>query len=227
MCIVYQRAFGNDLAQHCYRTQWKQPNATGHIDCVSDSRAPRITKSCVLAYGWANLKKLSLHRQGVWSESPPSLLPLFLIFPIDPGSVSSGQPGFYRVWQSKHRRGDSEWKRCGRNNLVYFNLTETKLYETESVQFTLPEVKCQRHIKTSVCVYNLIDFANDKMDFNMIIWVPREVVLKSLLFLPWVTNHLSPNPKLPEVKGYFLAVRLWVRYISSWGPHKCARTHQC
>lgn len=53
--------------------------------------------------------------------------------------------------------------------MLYFNLAETKLYETESVQFTLPEAECQRHVKTSVCVYNLIDFANDKMDFNMII----------------------------------------------------------
>lgn len=53
--------------------------------------------------------------------------------------------------------------------MVYFNFTETKLYEIENVQFTLPEAKCQRHIKTSVCIYNVIDFANDKMDFNMII----------------------------------------------------------
>lgn len=106
--------------------------------------------------------------------------------------------------------------------MVYFNFTETKLYEIENVQFTLPEAKCQRHVKTSVCVYNVIDFANDKMGFNMIIREPKEVILNSLLVLPQVTNHLSPNPKLPEVKGYLLTVRLWVRYISSWGLYKCA-----
>ncbi len=53
--------------------------------------------------------------------------------------------------------------------MVYFNLTETKLYEIENVQVTLLEAKCQRHVKTSVCIYDMIDFANDKMDFNMII----------------------------------------------------------
>lgn len=87
------------------------------------------------------------------------------------------------------------------HRLVYFYFAETKLYEIENVQFTLPEAKCQRHVKTSVCVYNLIDFANDKMNFNMIIWVPKEVILNNLLFLPQVTNYLSSNPKLPEVKG--------------------------
>lgn len=55
--------------------------------------------------------------------------------------------------------------------------------------------------------------------------MPKEVILNSLLFLPQVTNHLSPNPKLPEVKGYQLAVRLWVRYISSLGLYKCASIH--
>lgn len=222
MCTVYQSAFGNDLAQHCYRTQWKQPSATGHIGCGFDSRAPRITESCVLVYGWANLKKLSLHRQWVRSESLPS----------SPFSL------FFQSTQVRCHRASQAFIACDKVNIsavtasknavgeiiIYLNLTETKLYETENVQFTLPEAKCQRHVKTSVCIYNLIEFANDKMDFNMIIWVPREVVLNNSLFLPWVTNHLNPNPKLPEVKGYFLAVRLWVRYVSFWGPYKRAWT---